>query len=360
MVPSKPYRQSIAAAFALSLLFLLMVFARPALAQSAESAAKIKAQKLSFSPGKLNFGDENVGVTSPSQTVTVSDQSLTSTPVSITSIVVSSPFVIVGGTCVKLISANGQCTVDVAFKPTAKGKVKKKKGLTFTDSAKKSPQHVVELLGQGVAGATPTPTATPTATRTATPTASRTSTPTPTATTTATATSTGSAVPTPTATATATATRTATATATGSGSATPTPTPGPQAGDVLIAGGDTGALLSVFEFSSGTISTNAAEIYEAASNTFATVGNLNIAREGSTAVVLPNGKTLIVGGEHCFATTLGPGGACGASSFPGFECDALDSAELYTETGAGTGSFTLAGSGSSFAMTSARSGATAT
>ena len=64
-----------------------------------------------------------------------------------------------------------QCTVDVAFKPTAKGKVKKKKGLTFTDSAQKSPQHVVELLGQGVAGATPTPTASATATRTATPTA---------------------------------------------------------------------------------------------------------------------------------------------------------------------------------------------
>ena len=354
MVPNKPYRQSVAAAFTLLLLFLLMAFARPALAQSVESPAKIKAQKLSFSPGKLNFGDENVGVTSPSQTVTVSDHSLTSTPVLIRSIVVSSPFVIVGGTCANSIPADGQCTVDVAFKPTAKGKVKKKKGLTFTDSAQKSPQHVVELLGQGVAGATPTPTASATATRTATPTATRTSTATPTAT----ATSTGSAVPTPTATATATATRTATAT--GSGSATPTPTPGPQAGDVLIAGGDTGALLSVFEVSSGTVSTNAAEIYEAASNTFATVGNLNTAREGSTAVVLPNRETLIVGGEHCFATTLGPGGACGTSSFPGFECDALDTAELYTETAVGTGSFALAGSGSSFAMTSARSGATAT
>jgi hypothetical protein len=130
---------------------------------------------------------------------------------------------------------------------------------------------------------------------------------------------------------------------------------------VLIAGGDTGALLDgIIEFSSGTVSTNAAEVYEAASNTFAAVGNLHTAREGSTAVVLPNKETLIVGGEHCFSTTIGPGGACGASSFPGFECDALDTAELYTETGAGTGSFTLAGSGSSFAMTSARSGATAT
>ena len=364
MVPNKSYRQSIAAVFALSLLFLLTASGRLALAQSAEPEAKVKAPKLSFSPGKLNFGDENVGVTSASKTVTVTNHS-TTTAVSITSIVVSSPFVMVGGSCGSSIAAGDQCTVDVAFKPTAIGKVKKKKGLTFTDSAQKSPQHVVQLLGQGVAGATPTPTATrtatPTATATATPTATATATRTPTATPTATATSTGSAVPTPTATATATATRTATATATGSGSATPTPTPGPQAGDVLIAGGDTGALLDgIIEFSSGTVSTNAAEIYEAASNTFATVGNLNTAREGSTAVVLPNGKTLIVGGEHCFATTIGPGGACGTSTFTGYECDALDTAELYTETGASAGTFTLAGSGSSFAMTSARSGATAT
>src|SRR5580693_741375 len=372
MRSSKPFIQSIGS-LTLALLFILAAFAHPALAQSAQPDKKVKAPKppkLSFSPGKLELGGENVGVTSGSKTITVTNHSTTEA-VSITSIVVSSPFIAVGGTCASSIVAGGECTVDVAFKPTATGKVKKKKGLTFTDSAQKSPQHVVQLLGQGVPGATPTPTAT--ATPTATPTVTTTPKVTPTPTLTATATSTGSTVPTPTATATATgspeptptatatATRTATATATGSGSATPTPTPGPQAGDVLIAGGDTGALLDgIIEFSSGTVSTNAAEVYEAASNTFAAVGNLHTAREGSTAVVLPNKETLIVGGEHCFSTTIGPGGACGTSSFPGFGCDALDTAELYTETGAGTGSFTLAGSGSSFAMTSARSGATAT
>ncbi len=110
---------------------------------------------------------------------------------------------------------------------------------------------------------------------------------------------------------------------------------------MLIAGGDTGALLDgIIEFSSGTVSTNAAEVYQAASNTFAAVGNLNTAREGSTAVVLPNRETLIVGGEHCFSTTIGPGGACGTSTFTGYECDALDTAELYTETGASAGTFT--------------------
>ena len=224
MRSSKPFIQSIGS-LTLALLFILAAFAHPALAQSAQPDKKVKAPKppkLSCSPGKLEFGGENVGVTSGSKTVTVTNHSTTEA-VSITSIVVSSPFIIVGGTCASSIAAGGECTVDVAFKPTATGKVKKKKGLTFTDSAQKSPQHVVQLLGQGLPGATPTPTATPTGTHTATPTA----TPTATRTATATPTSTGSGVPTRTAT--ATATRTATATL----SATPTATPTPAGNSVF-------------------------------------------------------------------------------------------------------------------------------
>src|SRR5271156_6732226 len=219
MRSSKRFIQSIAP-LTFSLLLILAAFAHAALAQSAEPA-KVKAPKppkLSFSPGTLNFGDENVGVTSASKTVTATNHS-TTVAVSIASIVVSSPFVIVGGSCGSSIAADSACTVDVDFKPSATGKVKKKKGLTFTDSAQKSPQHVVQLLGQGVAGATPTPTATPTGTRTATPTATPTATRTPTAT----PTSTGSGVPTRTATATVTATRTATGTPSATPSSTPTP-----------------------------------------------------------------------------------------------------------------------------------------
>jgi 6-phosphogluconolactonase len=208
MRSSKPFIQSIAR-LTLSLLFILAAFAHSVLAQSAEpDKAKVKAPKVSFAPGTLNFGDENVGVTSASQTVTVTNHSAT-TAVSITNIVAASPFVVVGGNCGSSIPANGECTVDVAFKPTAAGTVKKKKGLTFTDSAQKSPQHAVELLGKGVAGTSPTPTATPT--RTATPT------PTPTAT----PTSTGSAKPTPTATSTPTPTATPTRTPTATPSSTP-------------------------------------------------------------------------------------------------------------------------------------------
>lgn len=210
MRSSKRFIQSIAP-LTFSLLFMLAAFAHFALAQSAAPDKKVKAPKppkVSFSPATLNFGDENVGVTSASKTVTATNHSTTAA-VSIASIVVTSPFVIVGGTCASSIAANSECTVDVAFKPTAAGKVKKKKGLTFTDSAQKSPQHVVQLLGQGVAATGPTPTATPTPTRTATRTP------------TATPTSTGSTVRTPTATATATRTATATQSATPTATATP-------------------------------------------------------------------------------------------------------------------------------------------
>ena len=70
---------------------------------------------------------------------------------------------------------------------------------------------------------------------------------------------------------------------------------------MLIAGGDIGGLLTgVVPLATSTNSTASAEIYEALTDTFGLVGSLNTAREASaTAVVLPNGKTLIVGGSHC-------------------------------------------------------------
>jgi hypothetical protein len=76
---------------------------------------------------------------------------------------------------------------------------------------------------------------------------------------------------------------------------------------------------------------------------------MNSAREASVAVVLPNGLTLIVGGQSCSAQTIG--------GQNGFECDALQTSELYNES---TQAFTLAGSGSGGLMTIARSGPSAT
>ena len=331
------------AGYCLSILLLLAGFAGPARSQSVEANAKVKAPKLSFSPKTLNFANQVVSVLSNPKTITVKNNSKTES-VSITSVVVSAPFVKTGDNCEPSIAALGTCMVSVAFQPSTTGKVKEKTGVTFTDAAAKSPQHVA-LEGKGIAGATPIATLTPTATPTATATLTATATTTTTSTATPTSTSSGGA--------------TATATSTTVGSPTATPTPGPQAGDVLIAGGDTGGLIAFFELSMSTVSTTAAETYEAASDSFAAVGNLNTAREGSATVVLPNRKTLIVGGQHCFMTTIPAGGPC-PSSFSGFECDALDSAELYTQTGSAAGTFTPAGTGSGMKMTTARNGATAT
>jgi hypothetical protein len=79
------------------------------------------------------------------------------------------------------------------------------------------------------------------------------------------------------------------------------------------------------------------------------VGNLNTSRESAAAVVLPNGLTLIVGGQTCAAATY--------SDTSGFQCNALNTAELYNES---TKAFTFAGSGSGGVMTVARSGPSAT
>ncbi len=413
------------------LLFLLTALARPALAQSDEgSSPDAKHPKLSVSPKEpLTFGQVVVGLTSPSQTITLNNNS-GSFAIPIMSIRVKPPFIKVMTNCTPGISAGSSCEILIAFKPTAVGRVRLKKGLTISGAFKNTPIFYT-LEGTGISGPTPTatisatPTATATPTRTATPTPSGTPTPTvrPTGTSTATATAT-SRLATATSTATAqlllrpppqlqvqpqprlrrllrprrqplqlarrqqpqrprpvalrpqprrratstpTATVTATATATSTGgtptaTATSTPSAGPQAGDVLITGGDTGGLLSGFvPLSTSTNSTASSEIYEAVSDAFGLVGSLNTAREAtSTALVLPNGKTLIVGGGHCAPKTYGPGGLCGGASFNGFQCDALNTAELYTETTSTTGSFSLAGSGSGGHMTTARSGATAT
>ena len=80
----------------------------------------------------------------------------------------------------------------------------------------------------------------------------------------------------------------------------------------------------------------------------------------ATAVVLPNSEILFAGGSDCHSQTYS-GGLCKTSTYKGFQCDALQTAELYNET---TQTFTLAGTafGTNLGgkMTTARSGATAT
>ncbi|WP_424672090.1 hypothetical protein [Candidatus Binatus sp.] len=116
-----------------------------------------------------------------------------------------------------------------------------------------------------------------------------------------------------------------------------------------MAGGDQGGLLGPINLATSTVSSAVAQIYDPTTNALTKLTGLNTSRESAVSVVLPNGLTLIVGGETCAASSFG-----GAS---GFLCTALNTAELYNES---TGLFTYAGSGSGYAMTIARMGPTAT
>ncbi len=119
-----------------------------------------------------------------------------------------------------------------------------------------------------------------------------------------------------------------------------------------MAGGDSGGKLGgAINLATSTNSTAGGQIFNAATNAFTLVGSLNTAREAAASIVLPNQLTLIIGGQTCSAATYG--------GEAGFQCNALNTAELYNEV---SKTFTLAGANSAvpFTMTSARSGPSAT
>ena len=304
---------------------------------------------LKIKPDKHDFGQVIVPLTSAPQTIRVSNNSK-SASIEFTSIVAAPPFSIQTDGCSGApLAAGSSCNVEVVFHPTVTGKITKKKALTFTDSARKSPQHV-ELSGQGIVGATPTATvtATPTATATATITATPTISATPTLT--ATPSTTVRITPAPTATATVPCIIHPTGTIAPTITPSATPSPGPQAGDVLIAGGDTGGSpVDPISHTSGTHSTSGAQVFNKNTSAFDAVGSMHTDREAAAAVLLENNKVLVVGGERCFEANFG--------GTEGYECTALNTAELYDPV---TQTFTAAGSGSCGSMIAARAGATAT
>ena len=116
-----------------------------------------------------------------------------------------------------------------------------------------------------------------------------------------------------------------------------------------MAGGDSGGKLEGgLNLATRTNSSAGAQIFDISTNTFVKVGSLNTARESAAAVALPNGQALIVGGETCGPKAYG--------STAGFQCNALNTAELYNER---TKVFTFAGSGSGGVMIAARNGPSA-
>ena|GEM_PF-1422737 len=116
---------------------------------------------------------------------------------------------------------------------------------------------------------------------------------------------------------------------------------------ILIAGGDLGGTIyHVLESALFVASTSEVHIYLPHLGQFKKLDvALRESREVATATRLPNGKILIAGGCRCENGTFGP------------RCEALDTAELYDPA---ANTFSIAGSGSGFKMTSRRAGHTAT
>jgi Kelch motif/Galactose oxidase, central domain len=131
------------------------------------------AGELDIKPDNHNFGAVELTHQSVPQTIKATNKSR-STSVVFSSVVASPPFLIQSNGCTGALSAGHFCEVEVLFQPNSLGPVKDKAGLTFSDSARNSPQHIA-LKGLGIP---PSPTATVTMTPTMTLTPSPSPTPT--------------------------------------------------------------------------------------------------------------------------------------------------------------------------------------
>jgi hypothetical protein len=96
-------------------------------------------------------------------------------------------------------------------------------------------------------------------------------------------------------------------------------------GKILVAGG-----IAAYY---GHVTADSAELYDQATGTWSNTGNLNAARSGHTATLLPNGKVLVAGGIDCFV------------KFQADHCSWVNSTELYdpaTGTWSSTGNLNAA------------------
>jgi Abnormal spindle-like microcephaly-assoc'd, ASPM-SPD-2-Hydin len=104
---------------------------------------------VSLSPTSLNFGNEQLGTSSPSQTITLTNTGDSSLSISSIAIVGSSAKDFSQThSCKSSLGAGASCTISVTFSPTQLGT--RSKSLDLTDNAAGSPQSV-SLTGVGVA-----------------------------------------------------------------------------------------------------------------------------------------------------------------------------------------------------------------
>ena len=134
-----------------SLLATILLAVATAIVAGHSVVAADTGAMLKFKPDKHDFGKVTATNDSAPLTVTVTNKS-SSAPITFTSIVAAETFSIQSDKCSGSPLAPGRsCKVEVVFHPLVTGKVNDQNGLTFTDSAQNSPQHI-ELDGQGTVG----------------------------------------------------------------------------------------------------------------------------------------------------------------------------------------------------------------
>ncbi len=280
------------------------------------------AAELNIKPDSHNFGAVELTQLSKLLIVMATNKSR-STSVVFGSVVATPPFMIETDACSGApLEAGKSCEVDVLFEPNSLGPVKDKAGLTFTDSARNSPQHVA-LKGFGIPPS-PTATVTMTPTPSPSPSGSPTFTPSPRATPSDTATCTTQATPsiaglvliaggqgsdgTPLNTAevfnpvTNTFTLT-TAPALGGSNMTDARYSHAAAATSTTAAG---ASVTVTGGIDANGATNSTETFSSITNKFTAGGNMADSRQGHTAtfLVMPAGVLLVTGGRDANGTVL--------------------------------------------------------
>jgi len=104
----------------------------------------LSAPQIAVYPSTLNFGLQDIGVSSAAQELTVTN--IGSAPMTISSIVPGGDFSQTN-TCGEAVPVGGNCAISVTFMPTATGR--RSGVITLTDNLKSSPQ-VIALSGVGV------------------------------------------------------------------------------------------------------------------------------------------------------------------------------------------------------------------
>jgi len=113
----------------------------------------VSAPAVSLSPQSLNFGQENMGLTTAPQTVTLSNTGNASLSISSIALGGAEPFDFAqSNTCGTSVAAGANCTISVTFTPGATGTLSA--SLSIADNASGTPQ-TVSLSGTGAPPITP-------------------------------------------------------------------------------------------------------------------------------------------------------------------------------------------------------------